>query len=232
MYFFFFFWEAGEFFALKRDLTQRNTCDWVSVDNSQNIKWYIHIRCCQYLAHLKLFEQLFPINFSGLEGVSGFWHLVGTYWLVFGQRVEWMINSVSKEVKSVIAFCHLWPLFNKVVCGLLGNCIVLDSLCFRNKRRLAEEMCWKGGVRKLQLWGPRLKVQMESQPWSLPVSALPSRGLWAQGSPSQKRAPDTHPQGERLEEQSHQDFTPLGTRELEQFSEHSWGAFLGRGGGR
>ena len=123
----------GEFFALKRDLTWRSACDRVSVDNAQNIKWYIHIGCCQYLAHLKLFEQFFPSSFSGLEGISGFWHLVGTYELVFGQRVEGTIKSVSKEVTGAIAFCHRWPLFNQAVCGLLGNCIVLESLCFKKQ---------------------------------------------------------------------------------------------------
>ena len=158
-------------------------------------------------------------NFSGLEGVSGFWHLVGSYWLVFGQRAEWMINSVSKEVKSAIAFCHLWPLFNKVVCGLLGNC----PCVLRNK-----QTGWRDALKGRAA----LRTEAEGangKPALVPPCLSSSQpGPWAQGSPSQKRAPDTHPQGERLEEQAHQDFTPLGTRELEQLSKRSWGAFLGR----
>ena len=70
-----------------------------------------------------------------------------------------------------------------------------------------------------------MKVQIESQPWSLywAVSAPPSHCLCAQGSHSQERGLDTHPQGDRLEEQSHQDYTQLGRGE--QFSKTQSGTF-------
>lgn len=163
-----------------------------------------------------------PKKIFWLRRCLWFLALSGTYWLVFGQRAEWMINSVSKEVKSAIAFCHLLASFNKVVCGLLGNwpCVL------RNKQTGWRD--WKEG----QLWGLRLKMQMESQPWSLSCLSSSQPGSLELKAHLPRREP-WHPSPR---------WAPWGTVPPKLYStgdegdravlQKQLGCFLGRRGGR